>query len=418
MGKFFEILSSKDNNNNNNDNDDKRFVEAFCICVEPKACSRVVKELSSTLPLEGGLSHLKRVRKRILSSTSSSSSISSMPISTATKLPESNNVTISDSHTDNTTKIPIRPNKRLKSSFVLELLIRIQDSRLNPSSSDLLSSPSSSSLSVEEESIQNHPIVQEFGPLYSVIVPKYDPRSEQEWKEHNSIWPTHYYPLKFDEHKRKQIALSESELDQMKKFIDHSISTQSVLIVDPKHNQKGDDEIHPSIVSISQRERTLQIQQSKKQKQYNQPAFSLLDNNPLATPILLAIQGVSRREREANASIADNSSSIDDTNIDICAIVPGSNINDEEQQLYRQRQYLCTGYDLYCFHEPSIFESMACLHSRVRRLVYFVSKDPTGPPNDGVIWGHGISKHGVHDLPGTNHNYRAFEYRCGTSSGI
>mmetsp|Transcript_41806 Transcript_41806/g.45381 ORF Transcript_41806/g.45381 Transcript_41806/m.45381 type:complete len:140 (+) Transcript_41806:58-477(+) len=84
MGKFFEILSSKDNNNNNNDNDDKRFVEAFCICVEPKACSRVVKELSSTLPLEGGLSHLKRVRKRILSSTSSSSSISCHQTTTIT----------------------------------------------------------------------------------------------------------------------------------------------------------------------------------------------------------------------------------------------------------------------------------------------------------------------------------------------
>jgi len=194
----------------------------------------------------------------------------------------------------------------------------------------------------------------------------------------------------------------------------------------PKHNPKEpkneygnkvDDNIHPSIVSISQRERTLQIQQSQKQQQYNQTAFSLLDNNPLATPILLAIQGVSRREREASASIAD-SSAIDDTNVNICAIVPGSDINNDEQLLYRRRQYLCTGYDVYCFHEPSIFESMACLHSRVRRLIYFVSKDLAGPPNDGVIWGHGISKHGVHDLPGTNHNYRAFEYRCGISSGI
>ena len=53
---------------------------------------------------------------------------------------------------------------------------------------------------------------------------------------------------------------------------------------------------------------------------------------------------------------------------------------------------------------------MSCLHSRVRRLIYFVpaSHDES---NDDVIWGQGISKHGVHHLPGTNHNYRAFEYR-------
>jgi hypothetical protein len=193
--------------------------------------------------------------------------------------------------------------------------------------------------------------------LYYVNVPKYEPRSEQEWKEHNSIWPTHYYPLKFDEYQRKQIVLSESDQHQIIEFMDRSISTQSVIIVNPKYNPKDpenkigskedDGDNHPDIVSTSQKER--------KQQQHNQSSSSLLDNNPLATPILLAIQDVSRREREASVSIEDPSStSIDGTNVS--GIVPGSVTNEEGQQPdRRRRQYICTGYDVYCFYEPNIF---------------------------------------------------------------
>ena len=328
-----EILSPR---NNNNDNDDVRFVNALCIQVKPKACSRVVKELSLSLPLEDGLSHLKRVRR-----CTASTNI----------LPLSNTVT-SDKSDDKDANSLARPTKRLKSSFVLEVLISTQNSRLIPSSGD----DSVQSLTATKEvTFDNHPIVREFGPLYSVNVPKYEPRSEQEWKEHNSIWPTHYYPLKFDEYQRKQIALSESDQDQIIEFMDRSISTQSVIIVNPKCNPKDpenkidskESNNHPDIVGTSQKER--------KQQQHNQSSSSLLDNNPLATPILLAIQDVSRREREASVSVEDPSStSIDGTNVS--GIVPGFVTNEERQQRgRRRRQYLCTGYDVYCFYEPNIF---------------------------------------------------------------
>jgi hypothetical protein len=341
-----EILSPK---NNNKDNDDVRFVNAVCIQVEPKACSRVVKGLSLSLPLEDGLSHLKRVRR------------CTAPIIATNIIPVVSNTVTSDTSHDKNTNSLARPNKRLRSSFVLELLIGTQNSRLIPSSGDdsaqSLPSLSSSSTATKEVPFDNHPIVREFGPLYSVMVPKYEPRSEQEWKEHNSMWPTHYYPLKFDEYQRKQIALSESDQDQIIEFMDRSISTQSVIIVNPKYNPKDpenkigskedDGDNHPDIVSTSQKER--------KQQQHNQSSSSLLDNNPLATPILLAIQDVSRREREASVSIEDPSStSIDGTNVS--GIVPGSVTNEEGQQPdRRRRQYICTGYDVYCFYEPNIF---------------------------------------------------------------
>mmetsp|Transcript_8043 Transcript_8043/g.23771 ORF Transcript_8043/g.23771 Transcript_8043/m.23771 type:complete len:207 (-) Transcript_8043:350-970(-) len=103
----------------------------------------------------------------------------------------------------------------------------------------------------------------------------------------------------------------------------------------------------------------------------------------------------------------------------------------QQQQQPKQeppkRQYICTGYDMYTFYEPTIFEAMACLHSRLRRLIYFVpssdsssaaaassmdaSKTNCNPTITSAVWGLGISKQGVHHLQGTNHNYRAFEYR-------
>ena len=82
---------------------------------------------------------------------------------------------------------------------------------------------------------------------------------------------------------------------------------------------------------------------------------------------------------------------------------------------------LCSS-DMYSFYEPNVFEAMACLHSRLRRLVYSVPKTQSTSISTGHttqrkecgsrnIWGNGISKHDIHHLPGTNHNYRAFEYR-------
>lgn len=106
-------------------------------------------------------------------------------------------------------------------------------------------------------------------------------------------------------------------------------------------------------------------------------------NNPLSTPILWAIQGVSRLER---------------TNHDptTTSLVP---------------HYLCTNFDLYCNYEPTIFEAMACVHSRFGRVVFSRQQDKTRE-NEGVVvvWMHALSRHAIHCLPGTNHHFRAFQY--------
>jgi len=105
-----------------------------------------------------------------------------------------------------------------------------------------------------------------------------------------------------------------------------------------------------------------------------------MKENPLSTPVLLAIQGVSRRERaEATGHGMDSA-------------------------LFMNGQYLCTGFDIYITKEPGIFEAMALVHSRIRRVIFHEDN-----PNDGGLGGTG-SKTSVHCLPGTNHHYRVFRY--------
>jgi tRNA(Arg) A34 adenosine deaminase TadA len=109
---------------------------------------------------------------------------------------------------------------------------------------------------------------------------------------------------------------------------------------------------------------------------------SSITNNPLATPPILAIQGVSRRERQA-------------------ALEKGMTSSD-----FRQGQYLCTGYDIFLLREPSMFESMALVHSRIRRVVFGI--------NDAAEGGLGGSGHSLHSLAGTNHHYRVFQCSQGS----
>jgi len=680
-----EVLRGNDSNEDDKEEEgDSRVTEALCIHVDPKACSRVVKELSATLPLEDGLSHLKRVRRRPLSEASEASKATTSA-SPKDDEPKSSPANVMASATAKLTSlvsqsmsgicrsptastIQERPRKRQKKSsnqnFVLELLIgtqsHLENQRKEPSNSDSSSTPSTH---------LDHPVIREFGPLHKVEVPRYAPRSEDEWKEHNQTWPTLYHPLKFEDHlrekQRQESALSEKEIGRIRSFMEKSISTKSVLIVDPNRcsSNNGNEDNFVGVVSVSRDEQVLQDSQK--------PRSPLLRvaNNPLATPILLALQGVSREERRVtlNGSVHDDGDEIDnesplvashhngtrtkpiaqksqpkqrstidcqnekhhpdgtrikkffkdqrawflgsiraydsktkfysivyddgdteelehheiDTNlselpnskyqegfryevylvctkkkneksktkspkyenkghgtagrwftgtiqskwfykpehgkgrwqygvfyddfeeesedvdveeeyIDGCVekakhkrgrkpkrqteiravrdeswcvhrqeefdhgngnknenslstdgdkakqvgAVSTEKGNEGQQQQQQQqqpkqeppkRQYICTGYDMYTFYEPTIFEAMACLHSRLRRLIYFVpssdsssaaaassmdaSKTNCNPTITSAVWGLGISKQGVHHLQGTNHNYRAFEYR-------
>lgn len=187
-----------------------------------------------------------------------------------------------------------------------------------------------------------------------VKVPARLPETANEWNEFNAVWPTKYIltappPIEISEQK--------AMLSYLLKAKDHG----GVIIVDPQFQQSHS--CHRIIATADQ-----------EAKEQGYPV------NPLATNVLLAIQGVSRLERE--------------TALELAALGAES----------KQQQYLCTNYDVYCTKEPSVFECMALLHSRIRRLV-FAQRTEHG----------GITTHMIHALQLTNHRYRAFGL-CATAN--
>jgi tRNA-specific adenosine deaminase 3 len=64
--------------------------------------------------------------------------------------------------------------------------------------------------------------------------------------------------------------------------------------------------------------------------------------------------------------------------------------------------YLCTGLDVYCYHEPCIMCAMAMVHSRVAKLFY-IERNPE--------FGGIESQAQVHSNPRINHRYRAFRVK-------
>jgi tRNA-specific adenosine deaminase 3 len=178
-----------------------------------------------------------------------------------------------------------------------------------------------------------------------VHVPRRPPISEFEWNRMNEKWPTKKVSYLAIEQEQEARRLSPDEISLMEKTIQHVISEKDIVILDPASG---------IVVGRASVERRLQ-----------QCLSNNTINNPLQTDIIHAIQNVSRRERTQSAG-----------------------------------SYLCTGFDLYTCQEPSLFEGMAALHSRVRRIL-FVDKSP----QLGAL-----THYSLHTLPSTNHHFRAFQW--------
>lgn len=187
-------------------------------------------------------------------------------------------------------------------------------------------------------------------------VPGRPAESKQELEEFNQMWPTIYFHKSTKEHKELELALSKEEMQQMELGMKLVGDTGGAIIMNPTTG---------AVASHSRDEKVLQN-------------GALLKNPFLCTPVLLAIQGISRMERKA-------------------ALGHGM-----DSDTFRNGQYLCTGYDMYLEKEPDVFEAMALVHSRIRRVVFGHSNKVTGG-----IGGTGEGS-AVHCLPGTNHRYRAF----------
>lgn len=67
---------------------------------------------------------------------------------------------------------------------------------------------------------------------------------------------------------------------------------------------------------------------------------------------------------------------------------------------------------MYITKEPNIYEAMALVHSRVRRVVFGVRDGGMGGLGGAADAANGHNA-GIHSLPGTNHHYRAFRFDIG-----
>jgi tRNA(Arg) A34 adenosine deaminase TadA len=342
-----------------------QFVEALAVAVDPRACSALVKILSTELPLKGvaeslDLSHLKRVRRtekrkdsRYLDKRSDDET-----------MPQSEHAANGESSQE---RSPCKKKRKADEPVILEVLLGatcVLDAKFGRLSSD--------DTSIDLSTLAAYFPVDN---VRTVKVPSRLAESEEEWKEFNAIWPMIYLPNKTKEFQETERRLGDDEIAMMKRgmeaaILDANSSSGSIGVV----------------VMCPQSGRVVATAESERQLQAPLLLGTIpIPTNPLTTSYILAIQAVSRIERHVIVTSHGGRAS----------------------QSFQNGQYLCTGYDVYATMEPTIYEAMALVHARIRRLVYGCARRQVGVrrAKGGIVDAH------VHALPGTNHHYRAFACR-------
>ena len=324
-------------------------IEVLTCAVDPQNCGPLLKELSKIVPQDESISHLKRVKRSATATTNCSR----------------------DDDNDNSPP----PAKKAK-----QIHLQVLMGRKRQATSPSTSTTTTDTTSTEVTAAGVAALVQTYNlTLQTTTVPGRSAESALELQEFNAIWPTLYFQKNTLEHAEQDSKVSHAEVMQMVRGIQlayhddgdnhdttHSLEEENgggAVILDPVSNK---------VISTSHVESLLQSTSSS-------PRLTLTKKNPLCTPILLALQGVSRLERMAALG---------------CGM---------ESEDFKRGQYLCTGYDIYVTKEPTVFEAMALVHSRMRRVVFGVSNT-----QDGGLGGTGESS-AVHCLPATNHRYRVFK---------
>ncbi|GKY95461.1 hypothetical protein MPSEU_000507700 [Mayamaea pseudoterrestris] len=351
---FVEILGKPDQNH-----DKPKYMEAYIAVVEPERCGTLMKRLACDLPpkltaasastSENGssrhhhvdFSHLKRVKRTIVKQTCVIKEVVDEDSAELTTLPKRRR-----SNADETIRLEI------VLGAVSSLDAKFQDATVELQQTYDLRS------------------------IYKRSVPSRSAESEEEFKEFHSVWPIVYFANRTLECRERERQLSQEDIDMMissmkaaihdaNEQVDGMTSKRRVgtVVVDPKTGR---------ILARSSDERQLQTTSCGS-------SSNTISLNPLATSVLFAIQGVSRMERHHAMNHGMNSST------------------------FQTGQYLCTGCDVYTTLEPTVYEAMALVHARVRRLVIGCRRRTLGNDAPG-----GLTDLSVHALPGTNHKYRAF----------
>ena len=446
--------------------------DAYVVTLQnPKECASFIKHLSSLLPLSSTLSHLKRVqriRRDCHLETTSESAPQTLPTtddpataplpfmssensneftSRQTKrqklsataaengcgAPQSRDGMRSNTTTSTHPKIAnVSTNKH--ESIQLKVLlgtkneideqfglcsqlmnhnITTQQSHTNDGSNQFQHDTGISKLFT---SLQYPSTVQE--TMEIIPVPRGMPQSESEWKYCNDVWPTTYIPNQMEEHRLRQERMDQqltpNELEQMKLGIQAATRDANQLQQQQqplaRYHHGGVVIVCPHTGKILATAHDEYVQQQQQQQSPTPTSCSGCDQNdgiprrlqnPLMTPYIYAIQGISRIERQ---NMMRAPSDGDDTTFPLA--VSDSPLSPP--------QYLCTGYDVYATIEPNIYEAMALLHSRIRRLVFgcsltdaMVATYNNNNDHENAV-DSGILDTFVHAIPSTNHHYRAF----------
>jgi len=381
-------------------------IETYIATIQPQLCGKLMKELSSFLPLikfnerekifgskvEGGgdtchicaeedcccyknskpLGHLRRIRRRVQE---------------VGVVNPSNDSDLAGSNHDNNNEPPKKRKKgknnssnQTSSSLQLDILIgsaEFIDHLLNNNTSN-------------EKAVKLKSVIERYKlNLIKEILPGRPAKSNSELKEWNKTnwWPSLYFEKQSTEYKLNDLEISsEEEWGIMRKGMVAAIEDAKRVVNDDIFKEDfsvGAVVVCPrteTVISAAYDELGAIVEENCKHSNMKEADVKhLIIGNPLNTPVMFALQGISRKERIAAMGLGMNSES------------------------FRKSQYLCTGYDIYLTKEPGVFESMALVHSRVRRVVFGCNSF-----DDGGLGGSPETL--IHSLPGTNHKYRAF--RC------
>jgi len=327
------------------------WIECYIIeNLDPQCCGPLARDLNAILPLristqtndvqstssscitEGhdttiifpNTEHLKRIRRRPATDEEIQCR-KTEDDSPTTKETESasTNGDLSDNHP--TKKAKINNKKKKQTSYSLDILV----GSVSAVDDHLCSKESTSSLSLTTI-LERYNLSTTSSSFIRKSLPGRPAHTKDELNQWNtSVWPTLFYEEKTVQYKEEQLALTIEEVEMMKKGLDEALkdalaaqqqckawrekdgtttsnndvlpTLSGVAVLNPQNGvvvSKASDERH--LQAIISEEDTLE----EKKNAYQSTAVMCSqwtcfpeEVNPLCTPVLLAIQGVSRQER-------------------------------------------------------------------------------------------------------------------------